>query len=66
MSPEGFSELEKNVVICPQRAILPIQSDASVRYRLKWSFGAIFVLFELAGTGVAACCKLLYNGCFKF
>jgi hypothetical protein len=41
MSAEGFSALEKNAVICLWRAILPIQSGATARSRLKWPLGAL-------------------------
>ena len=39
---EGFSDLGKNDLICPQRAILPNQSGATAHYRLKWPFATIF------------------------
>jgi hypothetical protein len=39
LSSEGFSTLEKNALICYQRAMLPIQSGVSA----LWQFGALFV-----------------------
>jgi hypothetical protein len=50
MSSEGFSFLEKNTMICSQRAMLAIQSGTTVRCRLKWPFGALVFEFELAGS----------------
>jgi hypothetical protein len=32
---EGFSALEKNAVICPQRAVLPIQVGTTARVQIK-------------------------------
>jgi hypothetical protein len=32
MSSEGFSALEKNTVICPKRAVLPIQSGTRAHF----------------------------------
>jgi hypothetical protein len=42
MSSEGFSALEKNVMLCSQRAMLPIKScTATASCRLKWLVGAL-------------------------
>jgi hypothetical protein len=48
ISSEGFSALEKNTMICSQRAILPIQPAADSNDSL-----AHFFEFELAGSVVA-------------
>jgi hypothetical protein len=36
-------------VLTPQRAVLPIQSGATARCRLKWLFGALLLNMNLLG-----------------
>jgi hypothetical protein len=36
-------------MLCPHRFVLPIETGTTARCRLKWSFGALFLKFELAG-----------------
>jgi len=42
MSSEGFSAPEKNAMICPQSAVLPILSGITGICRLQWLFGTFF------------------------
>jgi hypothetical protein len=49
MSSEGVSALDKNDVICPRRAVLPIRLGTTACCRLKWPFGALFWNLNLQG-----------------
>jgi hypothetical protein len=49
---------QKNDVLCPQRAFLPIQSGYNSPLKIKMIVQRTFLEIELAGAGVAACSKL--------
>jgi hypothetical protein len=70
MSSEGFSALDKNDVICRQRAVLPIPLGTTACCRLKWPFGALFFLnLNFQGPAWEPLQTTQYNGClaiFKF
>jgi hypothetical protein len=51
VSSKGFSDLEKNAVMCSQRAMLPDNSPMQILLAV-WD---TFFEFELPGSGVTAC-----------
>jgi hypothetical protein len=57
MSSEGFSAPEKNAMICPQSAVLPILSGITGICRLQWLFGTFFKIW----TCWIGCGSLLQN-----
>jgi hypothetical protein len=61
MSSEGFSALEKNAVLGPQRTVLPIQLGATARCRLKWPFDALLLNLNLLDQVWQPAAD--YNGC---
>ncbi len=42
MSSKGISALEKNAVICSQRAMLPIQSGVTARFQIVIAVLALY------------------------
>ncbi len=54
ISSESFSTLEKNALICYQRAMLPIQSGVTADS--NGSLAPFLFEFKLSGLGVTALC----------
>jgi hypothetical protein len=52
-------------LLCPRKKCCDISSEGYAAHSVGYnSLLALFLRFEFAGLGVAACCRLLYNGRF--